>query len=210
MQSQIVAKSALHDELPAERLRGPWRDCSCDIWAWHYIAGKEFQGFGLLNNTAVEPQTYRDAMARFAGAVHLVATDGEAGRRGVTVIAACSVSDEPPTILVCLNRENEQNDRFRDNGVFSLNTLTDAQRPLADAFSGLTGLSQDERFAQGSWEALSTGAPVLGGAAAVFDCDLVDTKDLATHRVLFGRVRAVRIGDSLSPLIYYNRAYRLL
>ena len=183
---------------------------SCDIGARHYIAGKEFQGFGLLNNTAVEPQTYRDAMARFAGAVHLVATDGEAGRRGVTVIAACSVSDEPPTILVCLNRENEQNDRFRDNGVFSLNTLTDAQRPLADAFSGLTGLSQDERFAQGSWEALSTGAPVLGGAAAVFDCDLVDTKDLATHRVLFGRVRAVRIGDSLSPLIYYNRAYRLL
>ena len=164
----------------------------------------------MLNNTAVEPRIYRDAMARFAGAVHVVTTDGEAGRRGVTVIAACSVSDGPPTILVCLNRENEANDLFRDNGVFSLNTLTDAQKPLADAFSGLTGLSQDQRFALGNWEAVSTGAPVLKDAAAAFDCDLVDAKDLATHRVLFGRVRAVRIGDSLSPLIYYNRAYRLL
>ena len=49
---------------------------------------------------------YRDAMARFAGAVHVLTTDGPAGKRGTTVIAACSVSDNPPTVLVCLNREN--------------------------------------------------------------------------------------------------------
>ncbi|MEX0955832.1 MAG: flavin reductase [Rhizobiaceae bacterium] len=164
----------------------------------------------MLKNTAVEPRTYRDAMARFAGAVHVIATDGQAGRRGVTVIAACSVSDNPPTILVCLNRENTSNDLFRDNGVFTLNTLTGGQGPLADAFSGLTGLSQDDRFAAAEWDAIATGAPALVGAAAVFDCELVDSKDFATHRVLFGRVRAVRIGDSLSPLIYYNRAYRVL
>jgi cob(II)yrinic acid a,c-diamide reductase len=164
----------------------------------------------LLKNTAVEPRTYRDAMARFAGAVHVIATEGQAGRRGVTVIAACSVSDNPPTILVCLSRENASNNLFRDNGVFTLNTLTDRQEPLADAFSGLTGLSQDDRFAEAKWDTIATGAPALVGAAAVFDCELVDAKDLATHRVLFGRVRGVRIGDSLKPLIYYNRAYRVL
>lgn len=149
-------------------------------------------------------------MARFAGAVHVVATSGDAGRRGVTVIAACSVSDNPPTILVCLNRENAANDAFSDNGVFTLNTLSDGHESVANAFSGLTGLPQDDRFALGQWDTLVTGAPALVGAAAVFDCELVDAKDLATHRVLFGRVRAVRIGDSLEPLIYYNRAYRRL
>jgi cob(II)yrinic acid a,c-diamide reductase len=168
------------------------------------------KGLSLLKNTAVEPRTYRDAMARFAGAVHVIATDGPAGRRGVTVIAACSVSDNPPTILVCLNRENASNDVFRDNGVFTLNTLTDSQEPLANGFSGLTGLTRDERFAQGEWDTIATGAPALVAAAAVFDCELVDAKDFATHRVLFGRVRGVRIGDSLNPLIYYNRAYRVL
>ena len=56
----------------------------------------------------VGPQDYRDAMARFAGAVHVITTDGRAGKRGTTVIAACSVSDIPPTVLVCLNRENPQ------------------------------------------------------------------------------------------------------
>lgn len=164
----------------------------------------------MLKNTAVEPRTYRDAMARFAGAVHVIATDGKAGRRGVTVIAACSVSDNPPTILVCLNRENLANDMFRDNGAFTLNTLARAHEPLANAFSGLTGLSQEDRFLLAGWDTIATGAPALVGAAAVFDCELVDSKDLATHRVLFGRVRGVRIGDSLDPLLYYNRAYRVL
>ncbi|WP_421925351.1 flavin reductase [Neoaquamicrobium sediminum] len=164
----------------------------------------------MLKKNAVEPRLYREAMSRFAGAVHVVTTDGPYGRRGVTVIAACSVSDDPPTILVCLNRVKTDNDCFAQNGVFALNTLATEQRPLADAFSGLTGLSQEERFALAQWETETTGAPVLPGALATFDCQLVETKDFATHRVLFGKVTGVRIGDSLDPLIYHQRAYRVL
>lgn len=126
------------------------------------------------------------------------------------MIAACSVSDRPPTILVCLNRENASNDLFTSNGVFALNTLHAGQQPIADAFSGLTGLAQDARFGVGEWSRLSTGAPVLADALAVFDCELIDRKDMATHRVLFGKVTGIRVGDSLDPLIYFNRAYRVL
>lgn len=164
----------------------------------------------MLKKSEPSTQLYRDAMARFGGAVHVVTTDGQAGRRGTTVIAACSVSDRPPTILVCLNRENAANDLFAANGVFALNTLNADQKSLADAFSGLTGLPQDERFAAGSWTRLATGAPVLEGAMATFDCELVDHKDMATHRVLFGKVTGIRIGDSLDPLFYFNRAYHVL
>ena len=158
----------------------------------------------------VGPQHYRDAMARFGGAVHVVTTDGPAGRRGTTIIATCSVSDSPPTVLVCLNRENRSNDLFVENGRFALNTLPTEMQPLAEAFSGLTGLTQDERFALGEWEVLSTGAPALKGALAVFDCEIIDTKDHATHRVLFGKVTALRLGDRLRPLVYFDRAYRAL
>lgn len=163
----------------------------------------------MLNQNVVEPRHYRDAMAQFAGAVHVATTDGPAGRRGVTVIAACSVSDNPPTILVCLNRENPDNDRFAENGVFALNTLASSQKELADAFSGLTGLDNEERFALGRWDSLSSGAPVLAGALASFDCTLIDAKDLATHRILFGKVTGLNIGDNVDPLIYHRRAYRL-
>ena len=152
----------------------------------------------MLKKNDIEAQAYRDAMARFAGAVHVVTTDGEAGLRGTTVIAACSVSDAPPMILVCVNRANARNELFVENGRFALNTLSAAQEPLAVAMSGVTNLSTEERFALGTWDTLSSGAPTLVGALAVFDCDLVDTKDLATHRVLF------------DPLLYFNRSYRVL
>jgi cob(II)yrinic acid a,c-diamide reductase len=163
----------------------------------------------LLKSAEVEPRHYREAMSRFAGAVHVVTTDGDAGRRGTTVIAACSASDDPPTVLVCLNRGKAENDLFMQNGVFALNTLTAGMEDLANAFSGLTGLSQKDRFALGHWDTIATGAPTLAGAAAVFDCEVETTFDHATHRILFGRVRGVRIGDSLEPLIYFNRQYRV-
>lgn len=169
-----------------------------------------FQDRILLKKHVIEPQAYRDAMSRFAGAVHIVTTHGPAGRRGTTVIAACSVSDGPPMVLACLNRNNPKNDAYRDNGNFALNTLAVKHEPLAVAFSGVTGLPPGERFAMAEWDTIATGAPALADAAAVFDCELVDIKDLATHRVLFGKVTGLRIGDKLRPLIYYDRAYHVL
>ena len=149
-------------------------------------------------------------MAHFAGHVHIITTDGPAGRRGATIIAACSVSDTPPTILACLNRENLKNEPFVVNGKFALNTLSSHHEPLATGFSGATGLAAAERFALAKWDTISTGAPTLADALAVFDCELIDTKDLATHRVLFGRVTGLRIGDNLQPLIYHDRGYHSL
>ncbi len=164
----------------------------------------------MLKKFEIESQSYRDAMARFAGAVHVVTTDGPAGRRGATVIAACSVSDEPPMVLVCVNRLNAKNDAFVGNGRFALNTLGAHHQPLAVGMSGVNGLAPEERFALGSWDVISSGAPTLVDALAVFDCELIDTKDLATHRVLFGKVTGLRLGDRVAPLIYHDRGYRSL
>ena len=162
----------------------------------------------MLKKNDVGPQTYRDAMARFGGAVHVVTTDGPAGKRGATVIAACSVSDTPPTVLVCLNRENVKNDVFMKNGNFALNTLGQEHQALAEAFSGQTGLPVEERFSLAEWDRIASGAPTLVGGRAVFDCEIIDTKDHATHRILFGQVTGIRIGDNVDPLIYFNRGYR--
>lgn len=161
----------------------------------------------MLQKNEVGPQRYRDAMARFGGAVHVVTTNGPAGLRGATVIAACSVSDSPPTVLVCVNRENPRNDAFVANGVFALNTLAAGQQDLAAAFSGMTGMPPEERFALGRWDTIASGAPTLVGGMAVFDCRIIDTKDHATHRVLFGEVTGIRIGDDRHPLVYFDRAY---
>ncbi|PWL18220.1 4-hydroxyphenylacetate 3-monooxygenase [Falsochrobactrum shanghaiense] len=149
-------------------------------------------------------------MSHYAGAVQVVTTGGSAGRRGLTLTASCSVSDNPPTVLICLQKVHEENRIFMKNGVFAVNTLAAPHEQLADAFSGRIGLTQDERFELAQWDILATGAPTLKGALAVFDCRVTSVQDHSTHHVLFGEVVALRSGDAEEALIYLNRRYHRL
>ncbi|WP_310011042.1 flavin reductase [Brucella pseudogrignonensis] len=159
---------------------------------------------------SVEPKTYRDAMSHYAGAVQLVTTAGSAGRRGLTLTAACSVSDNPPTVLVCLQKSHPENHLFIENGVFAVNTLAGIHEQLADAFSGRLGMTQDERFELAEWDVLGTGAPTLINALAVFDCRVTSVQEHSTHHVLFGEVVGLRSNADEEALIYLNRRYHKL
>ena len=158
----------------------------------------------------VSKQQYRDGMARFAAAVHVVTTAGPAGRFGFTASAVCSVTDDPPTVLVCLNRASNLHTSFQRNGVFCVNTLAADQQPLAEVFSRHSGMPMEERFATPGWESLETGAPVHQGALAVFDCRIINVQEVGTHWVMFGAVQDLRISLQASALLYLNRAYREL
>ena len=161
----------------------------------------------MLKRQIVDSKDYRDAMARYAGHVQIATTMHEGVRRGVTVTAACSVSDKPGTLLVCLNHSNPHNQLFTESGIFALNTLMVDHEHLAVAFSGLDHLSVEERFAQAEWDTITTGAPALVGAAAVFDCRLIDAKVVATHTILIGEVIGLRTGPAGPALLYMDRGY---
>lgn len=164
----------------------------------------------MLDRQKMDAALYRDAMARYAGHVQIVTTALGEARRGVTITAACSVSDNPPTVLVCLNNGNPNNQIFFESGIFALNSLGADMQPLADAFSGRNTLTSDERFALGRWTSLVTGAPVLETANVAFDCRVIDSKITPTHTVLFGEVVAVHSGARDEALIYLDRGYRAL
>lgn len=165
---------------------------------------------GLLTTSTIDRDSFRDAMSRFAAAVHLVTTDGPAGQRGLTVSSACSVSDSPATLLVCLNMSSPENDRFEANGNFAVNLVAAADEPVARAFAGEGQLAPEERFAKAEWDTLQTGAPVLTSALASFDCRLIEASVVATHRVLIGEVVAVRTNPRAASLVYLDLAYRHL
>jgi cob(II)yrinic acid a,c-diamide reductase len=164
----------------------------------------------VSENTVVEPQAYRNAMSHFAGAVQLVTTNGSAGRRGLTLTACCSVSDNPATVLVCLQKAHEYNRLFIENGVFAINTLSAAHQKLSDAFSGRFQMTQDERFDLAEWQTLTTGAPVLRDALASFDCRIISVQEHSTHYVVFGEVVGVAEKTDEEALIYLNRRYHSL
>jgi len=158
----------------------------------------------------IESQSYRDAMSHFAGAVHIITTDGVAGLRGTTISACCSLSDAPPTMLVCLMKQHESNRLFIDNGRFCVNTLAGRHQYLSDIFAGRASMSQEERFALGSWNILTTGSPVLDGALAAFDCRLTGWHEHETHYILHGQVVDVARTHRSQALIYLNRGYHTL
>src|SRR6201989_1002734 len=112
----------------------------------------------------VEPAVFREAMSRLGAAVHVVTTAGPGGKAGTTATAVCSVSDAPPTLLVCLNRRSQTNPLVVENGVFCVNTLGHDGADMADIFAGRTGVVGGDRFASGEWLAPSAGSPGLVSA----------------------------------------------
>ncbi|MEM9107553.1 MAG: flavin reductase family protein [Pseudomonadota bacterium] len=164
----------------------------------------------MLKRKSVQSDDYRNAMAHYAGHVQLVTTSHEGVQRGVTVTAACSVSDDPPIVLVCLNRHNPNNRIFLDSSKFAVNTLASQHQSMAAAFAGFDNKDADARFAMGEWDTISTGAPTLTDAMAVFDCNLLDHKEMATHMVLFGEVAGLRVGDMQPALVFMDREWRTL
>ena len=146
------------------------------------------------------------AMRGTVTGVNIVTTDGAAGRFGVTVSAFSSVSAEPPMVLVCINRRSPVSDALATNGCFAVNVLSASQRSLADTFAGSPDGSTPYDFGAARWNAFATGAPMLSGAIAGFDCALATTVDAGTHRIFIGRV--VDVGTTTAdPLLYSNRKY---
>ncbi len=155
----------------------------------------------------VSKNEYREAMARLGAAVNVITTDGPGGRAGFTASAVCSVTDTPPTLLVCANRSNDSYAAFTGNRVLCVNTLIPAQESLSPVFAGLTDHAIEARFDTAQWTTLATGAPALVDAAVAFDCRIDQVVEVGTHDVFFCIVEAVACGPVHEGLIYYARRY---
>lgn len=153
----------------------------------------------------VDQQTFRQGMSKLAAAVNVITTDGRAGKAGFTASAVCSVSDSPPTLLVCLNRSASVYEIFKTNQVLCVNTLNAQQQHLSNVFGGKTPMSA--RFAEGQWRTLLTQAPVLEDALVSFDCRVVQSVSVGSHDVLFCQVKAIRQQSEENALVYFNRSY---
>src|ERR1700683_380699 len=129
-----------------------------------------FEAIGPEPVATVPVPMFRDAMSRLGAAVHVVTTAGPGGKTGFTATAVCSVSDAPPTLLVCLNRRSHGAPVLHENKVFAVNTLGADCEAVADVFAGRTGAVMAERFGTGLWSTLKTGAPVLAAGVGAFDC----------------------------------------
>lgn len=151
---------------------------------------------------------YRQLMRHQAAGVSVVAT-GEVGSRvGLTATSVASLSDSPPKLLVCVGRAAQAHDAIHRHGVFSVNFLASEHQALAQRFAGRLDIDGEERFAEGRWETLETGAPVLADALSSLDCRLLESHTFSTHSIFIGRVVAGINNVDADPLIYFRGGYR--
>ena len=158
----------------------------------------------------VSSELFRDAMSCVASAVSVVTTDGASGCAGMTVSSMCSVSDDPPSVLVCLNRVSPVSEIIRTNGTMCVNVLRDNQDYVSAAFAGDYLDANVDLFVSGDWDRMATGAPALTEALVTLDCLIEGEMLYGTHHVLIGRIQNVRINARGDPLIYAARQYRAL
>ncbi|MGO4853058.1 flavin reductase family protein [Phaeovulum sp. W22_SRMD_FR3] len=147
----------------------------------------------------IDIPTFRNAMGLFPGAVTLITTGSGDLRRGITATAVCSVSDSPPSLLVCVNRKTGTCAEILRSGRFSVQLLDQTQTEVALQFAGATGKSGAEKFALGGWDSCPFGLPRLRGALASLSCAVLATTETGSHCIFVGGIddAALAPGDAL-------------
>jgi flavin reductase (DIM6/NTAB) family NADH-FMN oxidoreductase RutF len=148
------------------------------------------------------PADFKKGMRQLAAGVNVITVANGVAYDGLTATAACSISAEPPHLLVCVNSSASAHGPIHRAGAFCLNVLAHDQEAIAKRFAGMDGTDRTTRFEIGTWVQLATGAPVLEGAIANFDCIVVREIEAATHTLFLGRVLSVRSNEQGTPLIY--------
>lgn len=156
----------------------------------------------------ITAEQFKEGMKLLTGAVTIVATSGKYGKGGLTATAICSVSDAPPTLLVCINKSNEIIDIINNNKSFSVNILSYKHKNLANRFAGfIKGVSLEERFDEGNWSIQNNSSPILQDALVSFDCNWKTSIQEGSHYIILGEIKKVHMGTEGNPLLYFNRNY---
>lgn len=148
----------------------------------------------------------RRVMGHFATGVTIVTTHDGAGRcYGLTANAVCSVSLEPPLILVCVDKKAESHPAFGLSQAFVVNILGDGQEELSRHFA----VSGGDKFLDLRCRNGATGAPILEGALAHVECRVVSTYDAGDHTIYIGEVESAE-GRAGHPLLFFRGRYHRL
>src|SRR5450830_1936263 len=150
---------------------------------------------------------FRNAMATLSAAVNVITTAGPHGRAGLTASAVCSVTDSPPTVLVCINRNSALHPVFVGNGKLCINILSAAQEQLAMHFSGATKVAMEERFSWDIWEEGPLRQPVLSAALVKLQGRIKEFKEVGSHSVMFVELSDIHVSEEKDSLIYFNRLF---
>ena len=161
----------------------------------------------LMTETPVSPADFRGAMRHLTGGVSVITAGRGRDVTGMTVTSVTSLSVEPPTLLVSINRDASSFPLIRRHGAFGVNILNADQLEIAERFSGKGGLKGADRFAGSQWVTSVSGVPLLVGALSAFDCEVEEIVERHSHGIVIGRIRDIRSSRRSAALAYWHGQY---
>jgi flavin reductase (DIM6/NTAB) family NADH-FMN oxidoreductase RutF len=167
-----------------------------------------------LSGTSVEQadltHSFRLAMRELAGGVCAVSLGEGNERGGLVATSVTSLSVEPPTLLVCVNRSASAWPLFQRYRNFSVNILGFHHLDMARHFSGMTGAVGTQRYDVGNWMQAANGVSILGDALVVIGCEVEDVLERYSHGIVIGRARSITPVQTGDALIYQRGGYATL
>lgn len=148
---------------------------------------------------------FRGAMRRLAATVNIVSVKVGDDRHGTTATAVTSLSMDPPSILVCINRTSRAHPLLQKADRFCINVLHTDNAAVSGAFS--SAMTSEEKFGVGDWQLSSKDVPYLADAQAWLVCQKEKEVDYGTHTIFIGRVIEADIREDVSPLLYSDGRY---
>lgn len=157
-----------------------------------------------------DSKSFRAATRAFVGNCSVITVGDGDEASGLVVTSVISPSADPPLLLACVNRAASSHDLLHRYGRFGWSSLGAAHQKVAERFSGFGGVTGAARYDGADWETAVTGARLLVGAPAAFDCTVEEMIPRETHSILIGRVRAIRETPGTGALVYWNGGFRAL
>ena len=145
------------------------------------------------------------SMRRLASSVTIISSAKGQQRHAMAATAVTSLSVEPPSLLVCVNRSTAMHALLEEGQDFCVNILGREQEAVSVVCGGKA--HGEERFLTGNWQMNAEGLPYLSDAQSVLICEQDGKYDYGTHTIYIGRIREIQNSDDVSPLIYVDGGY---
>jgi flavin reductase (DIM6/NTAB) family NADH-FMN oxidoreductase RutF len=157
--------------------------------------------------TKVTVSDFRNAMRQLTGGVSVITAGRGKDISGMTVTSVSSLSVDPPSLIVSLNRESSSWPLVKRYGFFGVNILTSDQIDIAERFTGRGGLKGADRFTGARWTTRASGVPLLADALSAIDCEVEDVVERHSHAIVIGRVLDVAVSARTAALAYWQGRY---
>jgi flavin reductase (DIM6/NTAB) family NADH-FMN oxidoreductase RutF len=151
---------------------------------------------------AIEQSLFRQVMSRFASGVTVVTTACQGQLAGLTVSSFTSLSLNPTLVLICIADYATSKSILVEAGKFAVNMLAEDQECVSRRFAS----PEAEKFIPDTYVLSERGLPLLNGALATIECDIINAFPGGDHTVFIGEVMTAQVNKG-RPLLYYRSGY---